>query len=102
MKKYVAYNAIDSEYEDFETIEEARKYLEEVFLDNTEHLYHPDMEGCKIFELKEVVGYDVIDRKENYKYLNEEDIPDDDNDSESWPYDNAADEIWKHKFIPIS
>jgi hypothetical protein len=100
MKNYIAYNSIDSEYERFDTIEEAREYLEEIFLDS-EDGYHPEMDSCKIYALKEVVKYDVVDKKENYKYLNEEDIPDDDDVSEAWPYDNAFDEIWRHKFVDV-
>lgn len=45
------------------------------------------------------MSYDVIDKKENYKYLHEEDIPEGDNESEAWPFDNNFDEIWKHKFM---
>ena len=98
--RYLAFDGINCSYERFETIEEAREWLVECFYDEQEG-YHPDLESCKIFELKEVASYDIIDKKENYKYLHEEDIPEGDNESESWPYDDAFDEIWKHKFMPI-
>lgn len=101
MKKYLAFDGINCEYEDFETIEEAQKWLEECFLDSYEG-YHPDMKSCKIFELKQTIDYDVIDSKANYKYEHEEDIPEDDEVSEAWPHDNDFDEIWKHKFVYIS
>lgn len=100
MENYLAFDGINCEYKHFETIEEAQKYLEEIFLDSAEG-YHPDMEGCKIFKLVETVGYDVIDSKENYKYEDEDDIPEDDNENEAWPHSSEFDEIWKHKFIPV-
>jgi len=101
MKKYLAFDGINCEHEEFETIEEAREYLEECFLDSDDG-YHPDMDSCKIYELKETVSYDVIDKKENYKYIHEEDIPEDDEVSEAWPHNNDFDEIWKHKFVAVS
>lgn len=101
MKKYLAFDGINCEYEEFETIEEAQKWLEECFLDSDEG-YHPDMDCCKIFELKQTVSYDVVDKKENYKYVYEEDIPEDDEKSEAWPYSTSFDEIWKHKFVTVS
>lgn len=39
MKKYLAFDGINFEYEDFETIEEAQKWLEECFLDSDEGYY---------------------------------------------------------------
>ena len=100
MKKYLAFDAINCEYEEFETIKDAREWLEECFLDSDKG-YHPDLKDCKIYELKETVIYNVIDKKENYKYENEEDIPEGLNE-ESWPYDNSKDEIWEHKFDTVS
>ena len=93
MKKYLAYDGINSEYEEFDTIEEAREYLTEGFLQPGEG-YHPDLKDCAIYKLCEAVDYDVIDSKDNY--------PEIDEDSEEWPFDNEFDEIWKHKFVPIS
>ena len=87
MKKYLAYNGIDSEYEDFDTIKEAREYLEECFLDRDEG-YHPDLESCCIFCLEEKVEYKVIAEREYYT-------------NEEWEeeYNSNFDEIWEHKFI---
>lgn len=98
--KYLAYDGIENEYELFETIEEAQEWLEGSFLDDTEG-YHPDLESCKIYELKQVIKIKVIDSKENYKYENEEDIPEGDTESKAWPYDNAFDEVWEHKFVDV-
>ena len=100
MNKYLAFDGINSEYESFDTIEDAREWLTEAFSQPHEG-YHPSLNDCEIYKLCEVVGYEVTDSKSNYKYENEEDIPDGDEESEAWPYDNEFDEIWKHKFIPI-
>lgn len=99
MKNYLAYDEINSEYEEFETLKEAQEWLVEAFLGDDG--YHPDMTGCKIYRLFQTVDYDVIDRKENYKYMYEEEIPEGDEISVAWPYNSDADEIWKHKFISI-
>ena len=101
MKTYLAHDAINGEYEEFETIEEAREWLEESFLDYDQG-YHPETELCRIFELKEKVILNIIDSKKNYKYLNEDDIPEDDDESEAWPYDSVFDEICKHEFVSES
>jgi hypothetical protein len=100
MKKYLAFDSINYEYEEFETIEEAHEWITNVILDPDDG-YASEFSGCKIFELKEIVDYDVIDSIDNYKYKNEEDIPDDDDTSEAWPYSDTFDEIWQHKFVPI-
>ena len=49
-----------------------------------------------------MVKIDVIDSKDNYKYHYEEDVPDDDEGAEVWPYDNDFDEIWEHNFVDVS
>lgn len=100
-KKYLAYDGINGDYERFETIEEAREWIKDSIY-QPEEGYHPDLKSCKIYELKEVVDYDVIDKKSNYKYEDEDDIPEGDNDSEAWPYDNAFEEIWQHKFVDVT
>ena len=101
MKRYLAYDGINGDYEKFETIEEAREWLKEGFY-QPEEGYHPDLKSCKIYELKEVVDYDIIDSKDNYEYENEEDIPEGDTESSAWPYPNEFDEIITHKFVDIN
>jgi len=101
MKKYIAHDGINGEREDFEQIEDARTYLTGQFLDPHEG-YHPDLGSCCIYELKEIVTHEIIDSKENYKYIYEEDIPEDDNESEAWPYSTDHEEIWKHHFVSPS
>lgn len=95
--RYLAYDAEANEYERFDTLEEAHSYIGDCFSDE----YTPDIDNCEIFELIEVVRHDVIDSKSNYKYMYEEDIPEDDEESEAWPYNNDHDEIWQHKFVPV-
>jgi hypothetical protein len=96
--KYLVFDGINSDYQEFETLKQAQEYLEEIFLDANEG-YHPETTNCKIYILSQLIKIDVVDSKENYEYENEEDIPEGDNISEAWPYDNAFDEIWKHNFI---
>ena len=97
--RYLAYDAGNNEYQSFETIEEAHKYLESCFFDDG--AYDPDLDQYEVYELVEVVRHDILDSKENYKYIYEEDVPEDDEESEVWPYDSAYDEIWQHKFVPV-
>jgi len=98
MKRYLAFDGINGDREEFDTIEEAREWLEDCFLDEEEG-YHPDFQSCKIYQLAETVECEVVDKKENYKYMDEDDIPEDDNESIAWPYSTDFDEIWKHKFV---
>ena len=100
MKKYLAFDGINGGHEDFDTIEEARKWLEDCFLSPDEG-YHPDFASCKIYQLAETVECEVVDKKENYKYIYEDDIPEGDNESQAWPYSTDFDEIWEHKFVPV-
>ena len=100
MKKYLAVDGINGDREEFDTIEEAREWLEDCFLSPDEG-YHPDFASCKIYQLAETVECEVVDKKENYKYIYEDDIPEGDNESQAWPYSTDFDEIWKHKFVPV-
>lgn len=93
-EKYLAFAIGDHKY--CNTIEEARGWISDKILIDDE--YHPDSKYSLIYKLEESVHLNVIDAKSNYKYENEEDIPDDDNESEAWPYDNNVDEILQHTF----
>lgn len=42
----------------------------------------------------------VVDSRDNYKYENEEDIPDG-SDEEAWPYGSDIDDICTHEFLKI-
>lgn len=98
MKKYLVYDEINNDYKRFETIEQAREYLEESLL--KDDFYGPYTRECMIYKLKEIVDYEIIDKKSNYKYVHEEDIPEGD-DSEAWPYCDEYDQVCKHKFVPV-
>jgi len=101
MAKYLAYDACNNEYQEFETIEEAREWLEEGFLDPDEGYNLDDIKDFKIYILHETVDYDVVDKKSNYKYENEDDAPEGEED-EVWPHDNKFDEVVKHRFVPVT
>lgn len=96
-KLYLAFDGINGEYEEFDTIEEAREWLEESFMDSKEG-YHPDAALCLIYKLEETVVLSLADKQENYKYITEEDVPED-SDEECWPYPTQFDEIWTHKWV---
>ena len=100
MKRYLTYDACQGEFEDHDTIEEAREHLKRMFFDSDDRVYHPDTSGCRIFELKEVVKVEVTDKKSNYEYENEDDIPDP-ADGEAWPYGNECEEIWDVSFVDV-
>lgn len=98
MKRYLAFDGINGDHEEFDTIEEAREWLEDCFSSPDEG-YHPDFQSCKIYQLAETVECEVVDKQENYKYIYEDDIPEGDNESQAWPYSTDFDEIWKHRFV---
>jgi hypothetical protein len=85
MKAYLAHDPINGEHEEFETIEEAREFLEESFLDSDEG-YHPDASTCRIYKLIETVKMTVVDEKSNYKYDSEDDVPENDETGDFWPH----------------
>ena len=85
---YLAYDGINSEYESFDDLETAQKFIEESFLDTTEG-YHPDLETCGIYKLVQKVGYDVIATRDGDEW------------SDGNNYGDSVDEIWQHKFIDL-
>lgn len=105
MKKYLAFDPINHEYEDFETIKEAQEYLEESFLDDDEG-YHPDAEDFLIYELIEKVKVTELDAKENYKYGSEEEAEEANDqkaldDEDFWPHSSQFDFVSKHEFVKV-
>lgn len=102
---YLTYDPVNGEYEYFETIEEAREYLQEGFLDDDEG-YHPDAEDFKIYKLYEKVVITELDNKENYKYPSEE-AAIEANDEEAldkedyWNHPDHWDAISKHEFKKV-
>ena len=97
MKKYITYDACEGEFNLHETIEEAQEYLRESFFCEA---YHPETANCQIFELKEVVKVEVTDRKSDYEYEEEDDIPEG-ADGEAWPYGSDIEELWDVKFVDV-
>ena len=90
MKRFLAYDGINCEHEEFDDIKDAEKYLEELFLDRDgDEGYHPDAESCYIFELKEVVKIDVVAKKSE---MSEEEW------NNKYSEDNKFGEIWQHRF----
>lgn len=89
MKKFLAFDDVNGEHETFDTIEEAREYLKEGFFDINDG-YHPDGEGCGIYELTEKVKYDVVAKKSDFS-------------EEEWneKYNKNFGEVWEHKFIKV-
>ena len=90
MKRFLAFDGINCEHEEFETIAEAQEWLKEAFFDENECCYHPDLESCKIYELREIVKYNVVDRKSNHTVGEWEEKHGDD-----------VEEIWEHKFEDV-
>jgi len=85
------YLAIDTnnDRDEFDTIEEAREWLEESFLSNEG--YHPDLEDCRIYELIEVVKKTVVQVQGDMT-------------DEQWSEISSTpecDEIWRHEFVKI-
>jgi len=105
MKKYLAHDQINGDWEDFDTIEEAREFLTESFLDDDEG-YHPDADSCCIYQLYETVKIIELDSKSNYKYSSEDEVPEDDHEAidneDFWPHPSQFDFISKHEFIKCS
>ena len=103
-KKYLAFDPINGDYEDFDTIEEAQKWLTESFVDRDEG-YHPEAEDCCIYQLIEKVKLTITDEKINYKYESEDDISEDDqkalDDEDFWPHPIEFDTVCKHEFIKV-
>lgn len=60
--KYLAIDFANGEQEYFNNIEDARKFLEEGFLDDVEG-YHPDMSEFAIYKLVETVELEELGSK---------------------------------------
>jgi len=90
--KYLAFNSGECDYEEFDTIEEAREWLDECFIVEGEG-YSQEPTGSKIYKLTEEVSYDVVDKMSNY------------DSKEQWEEETGMsdeyEEIWKHKFVKV-
>jgi hypothetical protein len=85
--KYLAFNADNYDFEEFETIEEARKYCEDGFLNES---YSQDTENYKIWQIAETVELKTIAEKKDFT----------DEQWEDEGYNEDFDTICKHEFIP--
>ena len=85
-QRFLAYDPVNEEYERFDTIEDAREYLETGFLADPNEGYHPDTEDFQIYELRETVELNIVDCIEEYE------------NRDDWPYPEF-DEICEHKFV---
>ena len=92
MDKYVAYCAVDGEYETFKTFEAARKWLIDD-ADHSEGIPEESMDGfdyiAKITHRTKFV--ETESAKDYWKYEGEEGWE----DKEEWPYDNEFDFVGK-------
>lgn len=95
MKKYTAYDSYNG-WEFFDTLKEAREYFQEIIDDGC----WDNMAVHEIYELREEVKFIETDRKENYDYLEEEDVPEGE-DGDVWPYANDVDHVGYLKFIEV-
>lgn len=89
MGKYLAFDADNREYEESETIEEARDYCQEGFL--SEDGYSQETSNYKIYTLTETVELKVIAEKKDFT-------------DEEWSekgYRDEFDEICQHEFIKV-
>ena len=59
MEKYLAFDGINNEFEFFDNLECAQKWLCECFFDKDEG-YHPDLESCAIFKLHQEVECKIL------------------------------------------
>ena len=52
-------------------------------------------------EIRQESAWVETDNKANYKYEYEDDIPEDDTESEAWPYDNEFDTVGKLVMVDV-
>lgn len=93
-KKYLAVCTVENEFNFFDTIEEARKWIEE-FVTDEDGISEDHLNTSHIFELRENASYKVVDSKSNYKYMSEEDVPESEEEDSVWPYNSEYEEIWE-------
>ena len=87
---YLGFDSDNHDYELFYTIEDAREFLEEGFLDVDEG-YSQYTTDYKIYKLVETVDVDILHKKSDYT----------DDEWVDLDFDLDHDEIWKHRFVPV-
>lgn len=97
MNRYVAYDATNGEWEEFETLKAAEDWLTENDGDGISE------EACNgqnyIAEIQFRSAVTVIDGKDNY-HVHTDDCPED-CDEEEWPHNNDFDWVGKHSYTKI-
>ena len=99
--KYVAYFAVNNEFEFFDTFEEAEKWFHDTYHDEEEFSDETISGEDFIAEVTHRSKFTEIDNKDNYQYDYEDDIPEDDEESEAWPYDTEYDSVGKVEFEKV-
>lgn len=102
--KFVAYYAIENEYEIFPTFGEAEKWLQE-FYSSDEGISEDSINGNDyIAKITHVSNFIETDNKKNYPclmskdYCEHDDTCDENCDGEEWPYDSKYDFIGHIEF----
>ena len=109
MTKYVAYDATAGEYHEFDTFEDAEKFLADA--DFSEGFPHEFETGQSyIAEITHVSAIEVTDKKENYPCSKFPGMSaecaicvagDNDCDAEEWPYSNEFDYTGRGYMRPV-
>jgi hypothetical protein len=99
MENYLAFYSEESEFQLCETYEEAEEWLRDWY---DEGFPEETMKGNDfIAKVTHRSKFTETDRKENYKYVYEDDIPEDDDESECWPHDSDIDIVGKLTFEQV-
>lgn len=98
MKQYLAFDSCSNEYEEFDTVQEAQKWIKEGM--TCENEISLEGEDSKIYKLHSIVDIVTTDYKSNYLYENEED--DIEETGSVWPYDNDWDSVVDVQFKEVN
>ena len=99
MKNYIAFFSENYEFETFETYEQAEKWLRDWYV---EGFPQESMDGKDyIAKITHRSKFTETDNKKNYKYVYEDDIPIDDENSEAWPHSSEFDVVGNLTFEPM-
>ena len=106
MKKYVAFEAGTGDSKEFDTTDEAKEWLSEIW---REGLMIEDVKGSLICEKVFECNAFVSDKMENYKCNYRDSKCDgkgpcekcDSGGSDEWPYESGFDEVCNFEFVKI-
>lgn len=97
-KRFLAFDSCNNEYQEFNTLEEAQKWIEDGVKFDGEISSEGD--DSKIYQLHSILEYVITDQKSNYQFENEEDDVDD--TGSVWPYDNEWDFVGDIEFKQVN